>query len=494
MTQERIDRAIEVIEYAIANNISVKAASVKCGFADTYVKNVKSSVLKLYNSGDLDQSEYDRFNDAYNQYLNTNNQDGERGKPNININVEGDFKEFGDTNVEENIGSNKSSYKEYGDTAEATFQSGDGIRSVDDLLDAMGVDRTLWEVKSKIVNSWDTTSFSGKHEKTPVTHTNYQVKARLEKIKAEADGRNVAEVFEDLIKEYKPPVVTAPIQPTTHHSTVENNLLEVSLFDLHIGKLGWAGEVGENFDTKIAASRFHDAISNLMHRAEGFDYSRILFPIGNDFFNSDNQFNTTSAGTPQDEDLRWQKTFKLGCQLIIDGINMLKASGVPVDVVVIAGNHDWERSYYLGTVVEAWFRNDEQVNVDNGASPRKYYQFGEVLLGLTHGKYEKENALPLLMATEQKELWGQTTFHEWHLGHFHKKRNVKFTVFDKAQVLNEELGVTVRYLSSLSGTEEWHFKKGFVGAHKAGEAFIWNDKSGMVGHLNFNFTDYDREH
>ena len=61
-------------------------------------------------------------------------------------------------------------------------------------------------------------------------------------------------------------------------------------------------------------------------------------------------------------------------------------------------------------------------------------------------------------------------------------------------MLNEDLGVTVRYLSSLSGTEEWHNKKGYIGTHKAGEAFIWNDKSGMVGHLNFNFTDYDREH
>ena len=98
------------------------------------------------------------------------------------------------------------------------------------------------------------------------------------------------------------------------------------------------------------------------------------------------------------------------------------------------------------------------------------------------------------MATEQKAAWGRTTFHEWHLGHFHKKRNINYAVFDKAQTLNEELGVIVRYLSSLTGTEEWHNKKGYVGTQKAGEAFIWNDTTGMLGHLNANFVDFESEH
>ena len=61
---------------------------------------------------------------------------------------------------------------------------------------------------------------------------------------------------------------------------------------------------------------------------------------------------------------------------------MLKQTGVPVDVVVIPGNHDFERSYYMGAYLEAWFNEDPQVYVNNGASPRKYYKFGKVLLGL----------------------------------------------------------------------------------------------------------------
>jgi hypothetical protein len=87
---------------------------------------------------------------------------------------------------------------------------------------------------------------------------------------------------------------------------------------------------------------------------------------------------------------------------------------------------------------------------------------------------------------QSKPLWSETTYHEWHVGHIHRKRNMKYITLDKSRTTNEDLGVTVRYLSSLTGVEEWHHKKGFVGATKAGEAFLWNDKSGLIAHLNAN--------
>ena len=48
MTEKRIEKAIEVINYAIENNISVKEASTKCGYANTYVKNVKAVLIDEY--------------------------------------------------------------------------------------------------------------------------------------------------------------------------------------------------------------------------------------------------------------------------------------------------------------------------------------------------------------------------------------------------------------------------------------------------------------
>jgi hypothetical protein len=304
-----------------------------------------------------------------------------------------------------------------------------------------------------------------------------------------------AEIFRKMTKDYTPPQLgQLPALRLTHdleRLEQENNMLEVSIFDLHLGKLGWAGETGENFDTKIAAKRFIDSVKTLIYRAQGFNITTVLFPVGQDFFNSDNKENTTSNGTPQDEDLRWQKTFDVGCRLLVDAVNLLKQMGVTVEVMVIPGNHDFERSFYVGKYLEGWFNNDPQVLVNNGASPRKYKVHGKVLLGFTHGKDEKQDSLPLLMASdkESKPYWSQTTYHEWHLGHVHRQKTIKYTILDKNKIVDEDLGVTVRYLSSLTGTEEWHHKKGYVGQIKGADAFVWNDKTGLVAHLKTNLLE-----
>ena len=521
MKRQRIEQAVEVIKYAIEEGISVKEASIKCGYSDTYVKNVKRELIDKYDNGIVTKEDYDFFMSTFRIY------EGSKGTPknttetneapptvstgkrvigeNVKQAVDGDDMTVtwtGDREKfygQENSGVADIPYdsSDFVDEEEDSHYGHQGypdghIKTLDQLLDKTGVDLSQWAVARYIVNKWDVTSWK---QGFPQTWENFQVKATLERIKEAKDAKTFEEIFNQMIEDYEPPVFPSNALPVTNDNDkiVENNMLEISLFDLHIGKLGWAGEVGENFDVKIARARFLDAIIGLLKRAKGFQYSKIVFPIGNDFFNSDNQFNTTTKGTEQDEDLRWQKTWDMGTELIVDAIMLLKATGVPVEVPVVPGNHDQERSKYLGSFIDAWFRLDDQVTVDNSAKTRKYIEHGEVMLGYTHGNEEKENSLPMLMATEEKEMWGRTTFHEWHLGHFHKKRNVKFTIMDKAQMVNEDLGVTLRYLSSLTGTEEWHYKKGYIGTQKAGEAFLWNDKCGLIGNLNFTFTDFDRE-
>ena len=351
-------------------------------------------------------------------------------------------------------------------------------------MTATKTDRELWNVKHHVINKWDTTFVDS--DRNPHTIQNFQVKAVLEKNIAHQNNVNASDEFIKMIDNYSAPILYVPMAEPTE----ENNLLEISLFDLHMGKLAWHGETGENYDVKIASRRFMKAINKLINQASSFNFNRVLFPIGNDFFNSDNLNNTTTHGTPQEEDLRWKNSFSVGVKLLVDAIILLKQTGVPVDVMVIPSNHDFERSYYMGSYLDAWFRDDEQVNINNGASPRKYYKFGKVLLGFTHGSEEKESSLPMLMATDidSKPVWSETVFHEWHLGHQHRKKGFKYTV-SRDTMFNEELGVIVRYLSSLTGTEEWHHRKGFLGSAKAGEAFIWNDTDGMMAHLNVNIDN-----
>jgi hypothetical protein len=481
---KRIDKAVEIINYAIENHISVREASRSKGFDYTYVKNVKAIVLDLYKNDAISEELFDKFNTAYAKYKESGK--GKAAQINLDI-TESKEKPVDLPKISEG---EKTTISGSPDGEEATIEwtwnqnyPPDHIKTLDELLEVCKVDLELWKVNDYIVNKWDVTSWKSGE---PITIQNFQVKARLGRNKVYFRETKIGEAFIEMVQDYVPPVLDwTPEYPKTPD---ENNLFEVSIFDLHIGKLAWGGETFENYDVKIARQRFLATMQTLIQRASGYQYSRILFPVGNDFFNSDTILNTTTKGTPQDEDLRWQKTFNVGVRLLVDAINMLKQTGVPIDVVVIPGNHDFERSYYMGAYLEAWFNQDSQVCVDNGASPRKYYKFGKVLLGLTHGGEEKEVSLPMLMATdiEAKPYWSETVYHEWHLGHIHRKRNVNYAILDRKRTVSEDLGVTVRYLSSLTGTEEWHHKKGFVGAIKAGEGFIWNDEAGLMAHLNSN--------
>jgi hypothetical protein len=479
MNKERIEKAVEIINYAIDNGVSVKHASVICGRSNTYVKNVKADLMFRHLSGNLDKNLFELFQNAYKRYADSNDETTQK------IIEENKPADIPSSNGQTLI------YQEDGNNADIEWKSGsnyssDHIKTLDELLDATKVDKNVWNVKNYVVNKWDVTSWK---KGLPETVQNFQVKAWLEKNTKTVKERAVGEIFREMTQDYEPPVFTPKIDYLPLNNG-ENNLLEITLFDLHIGKLAWGGETGENYDTKIARSRFLLAIEKLIQRASGFQFSRIVFPVGSDFFNSDTIYNTTTKGTPQDEDLRWQKTFQVGVRLLVDAINILKSLGVPIDVIVIPGNHDFERSYYMGEYLCAWYNNDPQVAVNNGASPRKYYRFGKVLIGYTHGSEEKEGNLPMIMANdiESKPMWSETVFHEWHLGHIHRKRNVKHAIVDKNMMVNEDLGVTVRYLSSLTGTEEWHHKKGFIGSLKAGEAFIWNDETGLIAHLNANIS------
>lgn len=256
----------------------------------------------------------------------------------------------------------------------------------------------------------------------------------------------------------------------------DSKLLVPAIFDLHLGKLAWGEETGEDYDIKIAANRFRSALEDLIQKTSGHTFSKVLFIVGNDIFNSDRAlpFSQTTAGTPQQDDIRFQKMFRMGVSLMTEAVNRLSEIA-PVDVVTVISNHDAERVFYLGEVLSAVFANHPNVNIDNTPRVRKYYKFGRVLLGLAHGHNEKPDQLPLLMAQESAKDWSDTWYREWLLGHIHHKKQLL------TQGAKDYNGVRVTYLTSPSAPDAWHHSKGFVGAVKGAEAFVYEAEEGLVG-------------
>lgn len=270
----------------------------------------------------------------------------------------------------------------------------------------------------------------------------------------------------DDIKAYRPPAVP-PHRPTT------GLLHVVSPADLHIGKLAWEPETGEDFDSGIAAQRLREVVAKLLGHAEKYPVERHLFVVGNDLLQVDNLISTTTAGTFQDTDSRYRKMFRLAVRLMRETADMLSESA-PVTILTVPGNHDQLASFHVGEVLGAIYDGHTRVAVKPDIRARLYYRHGTTLLGFCHGNDEKHGDLPLVMAQENPEAWSQTTYREFLVGHLHKKREKAFTAGDSYN------GVRVVVLPSLTGTDSWHAKKGYIGEPKASESRLYDRGEGLV--------------
>lgn len=244
-----------------------------------------------------------------------------------------------------------------------------------------------------------------------------------------------------------------------------NVCLEISFPDLHFGK----GDIEE------ISNRFIEGTIELLEKSRPFGIERILLPVGNDGLNSEGKRYTTTGGTPQEDSVDWKTSFRYYWSTLASTITAL-SSTAPVDVLVVPGNHDTERMFYIGDVLMAYFKDSESVNIVNSGEYRTYYEYGTNMILFTHGDKEKVADLPLIMATEQPEMFARTKYREVHMGHLHKEK------------VNEYRGIKTRFLPSICPTDTWHKMMGYAN-QKAAQAFLWNKDSGLEGYFQKNFFD-----
>ena len=334
------------------------------------------------------------------------------------------------------------------------------INSLEKVIEYCNIDTSVWNIEKYSIEQ-------GANDK----EGNVQFRWKLNLIKdKEKINQSIVDSLKNLfdkesIKKFN---YITPIQ--------SDKMLEIDITDSHISKLCWPIETsGDDFNLKIAVNEFKETVYTLVSRAKNENISTILFPVLGDFFNSDNASGTTTAGTPQapSEDSRWQKTFTTGCELLAEVIESL-AINYNVIVPIVPGNHDYERSYYLGEFLRAYFRNHKNVKIDNTPTQRKYFTYGQNLILYTHGNEEKVADLPLIMAAEKKEEWGNTKFRFIHLGHMHK------------QELTEQHGVQIRVLRSLVPADAWMTSKGYIGNIRGGQAFLYDKNLGQIANYSHN--------
>jgi hypothetical protein len=335
------------------------------------------------------------------------------------------------------------------------------ICTLEQLIVNCKIDLTIWEVERFVCNKWE---MAGKEGYDVIVQDLYQVKATLKKKENIVAAIEEIERLKEKAKNYapKPPKIVKP--------TNKGYMLEVNIPDAHFGKLAWGEETGwENYDTKIADELFERAFETLLARTSGYEFEEALFILGNDYFQTDNTKGQTFSGTQVSSDGRYQKTFEVGRDRAIACIERLRTRAKKVKVIVVPGNHDTTTAWHLGDSLYCWFHNYKDVEIDNSPRMRKYHQFGKVGLMFTHGDKGKKDKYPLLMATEDRKMFGDTKFNEIHTGHLHKTQ------------LDEHNGIRVRVLPALCSADEWHSQMGFVGNQRSAEAYIWHRDEGLIG-------------
>jgi hypothetical protein len=357
------------------------------------------------------------------------------------------------------------------------------ITTLEQALDVANVDMTQWKVDRYTIGSWqvtlkvktDTGRVDGKgnviYTDVPKTVTMYKIQVWLRKL----HNMEWVEAIRTLITEI--PKLKTPLK---NYNNDSNYLLEIALMDVHFGMLAWGKETGTDYDIDIAEDLFLFAVQDLLSKSSGYKPKRIVFPFGNDFLHIDDPTNQTPMNKNLlDVDSRLIKIYEKAKKAVVKAINYCRVIA-PVDIIWVPGNHDPNVSYYMCDVIDHIFEKDKDVNVDKSPKWRKYYPWGKCLIGYTHGVEEPLRDLPSIMATEEPLLWGNSKYREIHIGHKHKKMEMHWTNVDTMP------GTVVRMIPSLAGTDQWHYKKGYIKSYHAAESYLWDANHGVIG----QFTSY----
>lgn len=240
--------------------------------------------------------------------------------------------------------------------------------------------------------------------------------------------------------------------------------------DCHIGMLAYGKETGADYDTKIAVQTIHDSINQLLASTPSTEEAAVCV-LGDLLHVSDDKSVTPKSGNSLDVDGRYSKVFRETANMLCGLVEQVSRKHKKVKVKVLPGNHDAVSACAIGVVLESYYRNFDNIEVDTSPAYFHYYEFGANLIGFTHGDGIKAlERLPSIMAEDQPEAWARCPYRMWFTGHLHNK-----TVFEVGSTLIESLrAVTAR--------DAWATERGFRSGRELQGIVLNKDKGETARH------------
>jgi hypothetical protein len=244
--------------------------------------------------------------------------------------------------------------------------------------------------------------------------------------------------------------------------------VELNIADFHLAKKTI------NEDTlKTKEFDYHYVLTELIRNIRAnYKIKRLVFPISNDFFHTDNYQNTTTNGTSQDVTVWYDEEYEKGFSILVSTISFLLEQSESVEVVLVQGNHDRTKGFFVAHALETYFKDipQSQLKFQRHHSTTKSVVLGNTFIGYHHGNSCKIDELPLLFATvpEFSKAFGNAKFREIHTAdkHHYMAKDIK--------------GVRIQQLPSLSGDDRWHIDNNFINSVRAGLAFVYHPEKGKI--------------
>lgn len=235
-----------------------------------------------------------------------------------------------------------------------------------------------------------------------------------------------SEDFAKFLENYTP----KPIEISTIRRLVYNDKkvvdVEISIADFHLDRKVLAGDTFEQ-----RKEEYRKIVQGLLDQVQGaYKIRELVFVIGNDFFNTDNYHNQTTNLTPQEITVSWHKAYEDGFDLLVETISKVAHEAEHTTVVLVQGNHDRTKSFYLAHALEIFFKSfHKTIRFLRENSNTKFVTLGDTFIGYHHGNHVKIDGLPLYFATDEKSSaeFGLAKYREVHTGdkHFYMAKDVQ---------------------------------------------------------------------
>lgn len=359
--------------------------------------------------------------------------------------------------------------EKHGSHQKAAKALGVGRRSIDK---AMGSLKAHAAKRSPQEHDYTRTVPEGYAIKGVSQYINAEGKVSGQWIKTSADEQKRIEMLREMVAELCDGIkgIAPKISPPTFFNS--DLLACYPIGDHHHGMRSDATETGANYDCKISKTSLEAAFDYLLSIAPPAE-TALMINLGDFYHANDSTNETPGHGNRLDVDSRYGKVMHSGAMALINCILKLLAKHQKVICWMMPGNHDPDASFSLAMAISFYFHNEPRVQVDMGTSLYKYLRFGNNLIASHHGHGAKGQDLPLIMAADRKEDWGQTEFRVWHCGHIHHKTVKEFP------------GCVVETHRTLAPPDAWHAGKGYRSKQDM-NAIVYHAQHGEIQRSRFD--------